>query len=253
MKTNKKSSDIKASSAAPSATPTAVSAPAATPTPAPTPHLTAPSTTPVITSVTSGNNTGTKVSLQTSYLALIEGLKQYFQPSDVFDLPMGQITCAELIAQFQGFVTAVEATKSSNQAWRNDVEAEHAAAQQVRPYRVAIKAVLVGKYGKSSTKLLAYGFKPAKVPVKSTTAKSTAVAKSKATRQARGTKGKVQKQQIVGNVTGVVITPVTAGPSVPVTEAKNNNAASGNGGAHGDSASAAPASPAANGGAPTHS
>jgi hypothetical protein len=231
-------------------TPTAASAPAATPTPAPPPPLKQPSTAPVITSVASGNSTGTKVELQTAYLALIAGLQQNYKPGDVFDLPMGEMTCAELIAQFQGFVTAVETTKSSNQAWRNDVEAEHAAAQQIRPYRVAVKAVLVARYGKSSTKLLPYGFKPAKVPAKSTSAKSTAVAKSKATRSARGTKGKVQKQQIVGNVTGVVITPVTAGPSVAVTEAKSNNAASGNGGAD---APAAPASPAANGGTPPHS
>ncbi len=147
-------------------------------------------------------------------------------------------------------MTAAEATKSSYQAWRADVQLERGAEQAADPYRAAVKQVLVGKYGKSSTKLLTYGFQPAKVRVTSTTARSTAVAKAKATRAARGTKGKRQKQQIVGNVTGVIITPVTSGPSAPPAEVSTaNNAATGSNGA---GAPAAPASPAANGGTPPH-
>ncbi len=220
------------------------------------PPLTQPSAAPVVTGVANGNNAGTKVELQSSYMALIAGLQQNYQPGDVFDLVTGQTTCAELVTLFQGFVTSAEQTKASNQVWRNDVQAEREAEQQVRPVRAAVKSVLVGKYGKSSTKLLAYGFQPAKVPVKSTTAKSTAVAKAEATRTARGTKGSKQKQAIVGNVTGVVITPVTAGPPVPVTggsgsssSSTGNNAASGSNGA---GAPAAPASPAGSGGTPPH-
>ena len=187
-----------------------------------------------------GNNTGTKVELQTAYLALIAGLEEFYQPGDVFELPTGDIARDELIATFQGFVNAAENTKSSYQAWRQDVQTERVAEQSAGPQRAAVKAVLVGKYGKSSTQLLRFGIAPAKVPTKSTAVKTAAVAKSEATRAARGTKGKVQKQSITGNVTGVVITPVTSG----------NSAASGSNGA---GAPTAPATPAANGGAPPHS
>jgi hypothetical protein len=203
-------------------------------TPPPTPALPAPApqpspTPPVVTGVANGSNTGTKVALQTSYLALIAGLEANYQPGDVFELPMGDMTRDELIAHFEGFVTAAEATKASNQAWRQDVQDERAAEQSARPYRAAVKAVLLAKLGKSSPKLTTYGFPPAKVGVKSTATKSAAVAKAEATRVARGTKGSVQKQSIVGNVTGVIITPVTAGPPVPVpvTGASASNAASG--------------------------
>ena len=193
-----------------------------------------------------GGNKGTKIELQTSYIALIAGLQQNYQPGDVFDLPMGQMTRDQIIAEFQTFVNAAEATKSSNQAWRQDVQAERAAELAAAPVRTSVKAVLVGRYGKSSTQLLNYGIPPAKVPTVSTAVKAAALAKSEATRAARGTKGSVQKQSITGNVTGVVITPVTAGAPVPVTApAAGSNAASGSNGA---SAPPAPASPAATGG-----
>ena len=198
-----------------------------------------------------GGNKGTKIELQTSYIALIAGLQQNYQPGDVFDLPMGQMTRDQIIAEFQTFVNAAEATRSSNQAWRQDVQAERAAELAAAPVRTSVKAVLVGRYGKSSTQLLNYGIPPAKVPtVKSPAVKAAALAKSEATRAARGTKGSVQKQSITGNVTGVVITPVTAGAPVPVTApAAGSNAASGSNGA---SAPPAPASPAATGGTPPH-
>jgi hypothetical protein len=73
---------------------------------------------------------------------------------------------------------------------------------------------------------------------------TAAVAKSRATRSARGTKGSVQKKQIVGNVTGVVITPMTAGPATPVTTGNVS-------GANGGTATPAPVATAAPAATPT--
>jgi len=194
----------------PAASPT----PAATPTPA-TPQATPPPQTPPVTGVANGGNQGTKVELQTSYLALIAGLLAYYQPDDEFLLASGVMTRDQLIASFQKYVASAEATKSSNQAWRADVQTERAAELSVRPLRANVKSLLEGRFGKSGTQLTTFGYTPAKIGVKTTTSKTAAVAKSKATRTARGTKGSVQKQSVSGNVTGVVITPVTAGPTVP--------------------------------------
>jgi hypothetical protein len=44
-----------------------------------------------------------------------------------------------------------------------------------------------------------------------------AVAKARATREARGTTSKKQKLAIHGNVTGVTVTPVTSPPATPET------------------------------------
>jgi hypothetical protein len=232
----------------PLATPAAV--PAVTPTPAATPPPpTADPATPAITRVANGSNKGTKVDLQAAYLSLIAGLLAYFQPGDLFALAAGVMTRDELIALFQQFVAAAEATKTSNAAWRSDVQAERAMELTVAPVRAGLKSILQGKFGKSGTQLLKFGITPLQAPVKTTAVKTAAVVKAKATRQARGTKGSKQKQAIVGNVTGVVITPVTAGPAVPVT---TGNAASPDVGAVAPAPSATP-TPAPTGGTPPHS
>jgi hypothetical protein len=206
-----------------------------------------------VTSVANGKNTGTKVELQTSYLALIAGLLANYQPGDVFALTSGDMTRDQLIAEFQGFVSAAQDTKQSNTAWRNDVQNERAAELTVSPLREGVKSILVAKLGKSSTLLLGYGFTPAKVVVKSPAVKTAAAVKGKATREARGTKGSVQKKAIKGNVTGVIITPVTAGPTASqpaaAAPAPAGSAASASNGA---TAPAASANPPATGGAPGH-
>ena len=170
-----------------------------------------------MTSVANGKNKGTKVDLQTAYLAIIAGLLAYFQPGDPFALAAGVMTRDQLIALFQQFVASAEATKTSNAAWRSAVQAERAMEQTVAPVRAGLKSILQGKFGRSGSQLLTFGITPAKAIAKTTAVKTAAVVKSRATRAARGTKGSVQKQAIVGNVTGVVITPMTAGPAVPVT------------------------------------
>ena len=160
-----------------------------------------------------------------------------------------EVRVPRLIALLQQFVAAVEATKSSNAVWRSDVQADRAMELMVAPVRAGLKSILQGKFGKSGTQLLKFGITPLKAPVKTTAVKTAAVAKSKATREARGTKGSVQKKEIVGNVTGVVITPMTAGPTVPVT---TQNAASSSGGAVVPAPSPTP-TPAPTGGTPPHS
>ena len=174
-----------------------------------------PPSPPPITGVSSGSTAGTKVDIQTSYLALIAGLLAYYQPGDPFVLSTGTMTRDQVIAQFQHFVATMETTKANYQAWRASVEVEAGEAPQAASLRADVKSIVQGRFKKSSPTMLTFGFPPAKVAVKSTAAKTAAVAKAEATRAARGTKGSVQKKAVKGNVTGVVITPVTAGPSVP--------------------------------------
>jgi hypothetical protein len=233
----------KKTAAEPATTPAASPAPAASPPvpPAPTPP---PATTP-ITSVANGSNTGTKVDLQTSYLALISGLESFYQSGDVFQLVSGPMTRDELITQFQQFIADAEATKASYQAWRDDVQHERVSEQAAGSLRAGVKAILNGRFGKSGTQLTKFGFEPAKTGAKTPLVKAVAAVKAKATRAARGTKGSEQKKLVKGNVTGVVITPVTE--PAPATA---SNAASGS---SGTGAPPAAASPAATGGTPPHS
>jgi hypothetical protein len=169
---------------------------------------------PLVTSVANGGNSGTKTDLQTSYVALIAGLQAGYAPDYVFQLATGDQRCDEVVAELQRYVTAAQATKGSYQAWRNDVEAERQVVAEVAPVRAAVHSVLQGRYGKGSSKLLAYGFTPQKVAERTVASKAGAIVKNEATRIARGTKGSKKKLEITGGVTGAVITPVTSSQTV---------------------------------------
>jgi hypothetical protein len=181
---------------------------------------TAASPMPLVTSVANGSNTGRKTDLQTAYSALIAGLQAGYAPDYVFQLATGDQRCDDVVAELQKYVTAAQATKSSNQAWRNNVQIERQVAAEVAPTRAAVQSVLQGRYGKGSTQLLAYGFTPQKVAERTAASKAGAAVKTKATRTARGTKGSKQKLEITGGVTGVIITPVTSSqtPATPAAE-----------------------------------
>jgi hypothetical protein len=229
-KTSSKKSKSVTTSVAPAQASTAASttvtstaeqpAPAPQATQAPSVILTTPvtpATPPVITGTVEKRSTGAKTALQASYVALIAGLRANYQPSDVFQLALGDKTCDEVVATLQQFVQAAENTKAAYAAYRATVGQEQAALAQARPVDQALVGVLRIRYGRTSQALLQYGVQPAKTPVRTAASKTEAVVKAKATRTARGTKGSKQKLEVSGNVTGVEITPLTAGPSVPAT------------------------------------
>jgi hypothetical protein len=192
---------------------TAEQAPAPQTTQAPTPTQPVQAT-PTITGVAGGSNNGTKVLLQTSYVALITGLQGLYQPSDVLLLSTGSETCGDVIADLQGFVQAAEDTKASYQAWRGDVQTERKVLANVSPKRGAVRTLMESRFGKGSTQLMQLGFAPRKPGTKTIEAKAEGLVKSEATREARGTKGKKQKLEVTGNVTGVELTPITSTQNV---------------------------------------
>jgi hypothetical protein len=183
---------------------------------APTPPATQAQTTTPATPTVTGIATATgrkaaKTDLQASYVALIAGLQSIYQPTDVFQLETGDETCADLVADFQGLVSASEKTKASNKVWRADVQAEKQVLTAVAPKRVALVRVLHARYGTTGAQLLQFGIAPQQPHKASAKALVAGQAKAEATRQARGTKGSKQKLEVSGNVTGVTITPVTSG------------------------------------------
>jgi hypothetical protein len=170
--------------------------------------------TPAITGPANGSNNGTKTSLQTSYAALIAGLSAYYQPGDVLQLPTGDETRDEVIADLQKFVQAAEDTKAAYLAWRAAVQNERTIELALRPEKQAVQSVVIGRFGRASTTLLKFGIPPRVPVVKTIAEKAEANAKSEATRKARGTTSKKKKLAVSGNVTGVIITPVTSTANV---------------------------------------
>jgi hypothetical protein len=187
--------------------PVAPANPAAAPPPA------APATPPaapptLITSTANGSNHTTKVGLQASIQAVISGLITYYEPTDMFQMNGETYTRDELVAEFQSFVTAAQATKTSNQQWRTNVQAERALELHVRSLRKGVEGIVNARFGPEGAQNLQFGFAMAKPRVKSAETKAAAVVKGLATREKRGTLGKVQKKDIKSNVSvALVVTP----------------------------------------------
>jgi hypothetical protein len=241
------------------ATPTAASPPPATApaTPAATPTPATPATPALVTSVANGSNHGTKVDLQAVYQALVSGMQTYYQPTDTFHMPDGTYTRDELITQLNGFVAAAQATKASNAQWRSDIQSERTVEQKAKVLRTALKGIVTARFGVGAAAILKFGFALPKPRKPSAETKAVAALKAQATREARGTKGSVEKRKVKGNVNVqlVVSSGSGGGPSQPT--AGTAGASSGGASAGGTvtsvaaavtpasaAASAAPASPA---------
>jgi hypothetical protein len=171
-----------------------------------------------ITGVANGSNKGTKIDLQTSYQAFVAGMLAYYQPGDTFPLKSGTLTRDEVVTEVQQFITAAENTKTSNKAWRADVQTERAVLSQVAPIRKGVRGIVEAKFGEDGIELLNFGFEPRKPPVKTAASKAGAAVKAKATREARGTKGSVQKKDIHGTVPAApTTTEASAAPAAMTT------------------------------------
>ncbi len=126
-------------------------------------------------------------------------------------------TRSELIKQRAAYEKALEA--------RDSAEATRQATDK------GLKAWVTAAFGPESQEALEFGFRPTKVTEKSAETKATAVLKLRATRKARNTMGKRQKEDIKGTI----VAP--AAPAVPAVTAP--------------AAAPAASAPAATNGAPT--
>jgi hypothetical protein len=126
-------------------------------------------------------------------------------------------------AQAEAQLNALSALRTAVTAARTTLEAKIAAETAqlpaLRVFLVAFVAFVRGTFGNSPDILADFGLLPKKATTPLTVEqKAAAAAKSKATREARGTTGKKAKLAVKGNVTGVVVTPVTTPAATPASE-----------------------------------
>ena len=177
---------------------------------------TAANSAPGITGVARGGGKIPKVQIQVAYQALVSGLQSSYQPSDTFVIAGQTLSRDEVIARLNAVIALAEVTKATRQQWLSAVEAEHAGLVAARTLRECLHGIVQARLGsKSASGLTAFGFSPAKTAKRTVTTKATAVAKTTATRAARHTMGKVQKQSITGDVVGITVTPLVASAPVP--------------------------------------
>ena len=152
--------------------------------------------------------------------ALMAGTEKYF-PNGSFTLGNTTYTTASLVQTLKSLedaLTAVNVAQSSARDAVNTLRAtETKMAPLLRDYRSFVRAA----FSTAASQLADFGLPPIKArrPLNSHE-QAAATAKMRATRDARGTTSKKQKLAVKGDVTGVIVTPVThAGPSSPPTAA----------------------------------
>jgi hypothetical protein len=144
--------------------------------------------------------------------ALSEGTTKHFTNASQ-ELTIGGVnyTVTQVTTNLQQIVDLRNATTSAQASAKACVAAETAKLPPLLLFLAAYVAYVKATFGNSPTVLADFGLATKKVRTPLTTQqKAAAAAKAKATREARGTKGKVAIQDITGNVVGVTVTPITA-------------------------------------------
>ncbi len=158
----------------------------------------------------SSTTSNTKAAALAHVQAIIAGTTKHF-PNGSFTIGNTTYTSASLVQVFQGLASAMLARNVAETGAKDALTAEQAAQAQVGPIlRAYERLVLVTFIGATQT-LADFGLAPPKARTPLTAQQLAArAAKAKATRTARGTTSKKQKLAVKGDVTGVVVTPVTA-------------------------------------------
>ena len=142
--------------------------------------------------------------------ALLAGLENPELPTNCTQITAsGQVwTLADLITAVTAMVKLYQDEVDARKDHQDALQARDAQAPNILTQYEAIKAALKAALGRYNPHLISLGLRPDKVPTPLTVEKlQQRVAKSGATRKARGTLGKNQKKAIKGTVTPPVTTP----------------------------------------------
>ena len=126
----------------------------------------------------------------------------------------GSFTPAQVTERLQELVNLrndVDAAKASTKA---RLAAEKANMPALRTHMDALVTFVKAAFGNAPDVLADFGLHPKARAQLTVEAKTAAAAKGKATRAARHTIGPKKKLSIKGDVTGIVVTPITSGPPV---------------------------------------
>jgi hypothetical protein len=144
---------------------------------------------------------------------LIAGTAKHLTSGTQVPLLGGSFTPDQVTSKLQMLVdlrSDVEASKASTKA---KIANEAAQIPALRAFRSAYRSYVKAAFGSAPDVLADFGITPKTREPLTVEAKAAAAAKRAATRAARHTLGTKQKKAIKGDVTGVLMTPITASSS----------------------------------------
>jgi hypothetical protein len=160
---------------------------------------------------------------------LIAGTAKHLAGTTQVALLGGSFTPDQITSKLQLFVTLRSDVDASKATTKAKIANEVAQMPALRAFMSAFESFVKAAFGSSPDVLTDFGISPkARTPL-TVEAKAAAAAKRAATRAARHTVGSNQKKGIKGDVTGVLVTPITAStpavaPSSPKAPATSTGA-----------------------------
>jgi hypothetical protein len=162
----------------------------------------------------------TKTSKTTRATQLLAGFQKHL--ANVGNLTLASVvyTPAQITTALGLLVTLIAAVDTAKAATKAKLTAYEAQAPALLSLMAALVSYVKLSFSESPDVLADFGLPPKTVKAPLTTEQqAVAVAKRKATREARGTTSKKAKMSVKGNVVDVVVTPITAGPPVAAPSA----------------------------------
>ena len=143
---------------------------------------------------------------------LIAGTAKHLASTTQVALLGGSFTPDQITGKLQLLVNLRSDVDASRATTKAKIASEAAQLPALRAFMSAFESFVKAAYGSSPDVLADFGMSPkARTPL-TVEAKAAAAAKRAATRAARHTLGTNQKKAIKGDVTGVLVTPITASP-----------------------------------------
>jgi hypothetical protein len=168
----------------------------------------------------------------------LEALKKYLKTKTAMTVGGESMKLSDLVAAYQAAVDTRAALIPQRASYKKALAARDSAEVTREAIDKKLKAWVVNQFGATSQEAEEFGFLPTKVTEKSAETKATAVLKLRATREARNTMGKRQKQKIKGTIVApaapaepaITAPAATAAASAPATtNGAPNGAAPSNG------------------------
>jgi hypothetical protein len=141
---------------------------------------------------------GTRVSLQAADQKLADGFAKHEGTIGALLIDGKKIMPADVIQTAQARIATSKAAQASHAAWQTAVKADRDERAGTRVFMTHVRQALMVMFASSIDTLADFGLAPRKRRAPKPVVKVQAAALAKATRQARGTKGKTQKAKIKG-------------------------------------------------------
>jgi hypothetical protein len=139
-----------------------------------------------------------KVEKSEKHRWLIKGVKKHWMKSGPMVFAGKTYTPAQVVERLQSFIEEQDQTARKRAEWRGQVARERALEKELAPLVRGVENLVASLFGERAQQGADFGIKKGKPGPKTLPAEVEMVAKARATRTARGTRGKRQRAKIKG-------------------------------------------------------